>query len=226
MAASVEKKSKKRRKSEAAAETEEPVADVPEAVTPKSEKKKKKKQKIESAEVDTPATIAEAVTEKVAEPSTAAATTTAPVPTVKPIALFKEQAPYVSIIAVPLADEKLRKKVLKLAKKAAQKKQIKRGVKEVIKATRKKQKGICIIAGDISPVDVITPLPVLCEDNAIPYIYVPSKEELGAAGLTKRPTSCMLVMPKPVKGSAEADEEFDTLYETVFAKVKAVQPAF
>ena len=35
---------------------------------------------------------------------------------------------------------------------------------------------LCIIAGDISPVDVITPLPVLCEDNDIPYIYVPSKE--------------------------------------------------
>lgn len=51
-------------------------------------------------------------------------------------------------------------------------------------------------------------------------------QELGAAGLTKRPTSCMLVMPKPVKGAAEADEEFDTLYETVFTKVKSVQPAF
>ncbi len=46
------------------------------------------------------------------------------------------------------------------------------------------------------------------------------------AGLTKRPTSCMLVLPKPLKGSGEADEEFDTLYKTVFAKVKSVQPAF
>jgi len=35
---------------------------------------------------------------------------------------------------------------------------------------------VCIIAGDISPIDVITPLPVLCEDNDIPYVYVPSKE--------------------------------------------------
>ena len=35
---------------------------------------------------------------------------------------------------------------------------------------------ICIIAGDISPIDVITHIPVLCEENAIPYIYVPSKE--------------------------------------------------
>lgn len=72
--------------------------------------------------------------------------------------------------------------VLKLAKKAAKRKQIKRGVKEVVKAIRKANKGVVIIAGDISPIDVITPLPVLCEDADIPYIYVPSKEELGAAG--------------------------------------------
>ncbi len=40
---------------------------------------------------------------------------------------------------------------------------------------------ICVIAGDISPVDVITHLPVLCEENDIPYIYVPSKEVRGAS---------------------------------------------
>ena len=35
---------------------------------------------------------------------------------------------------------------------------------------------LCIIAGDISPIDVITHLPILCEDKDIPYVYVPSKE--------------------------------------------------
>lgn len=39
---------------------------------------------------------------------------------------------------------------------------------------------VCIIAGDISPIDVITHLPVLCEDHDIPYIFVPSKEVIGA----------------------------------------------
>ena len=28
----------------------------------------------------------------------------------------------------------------------------------------------------------------------------------------------MLIMPKPVKGTAEADEEFDALYEAVVTK--------
>lgn len=39
---------------------------------------------------------------------------------------------------------------------------------------------VCLIAGDISPIDVITPLPVLCEDNDVPYIYVPSKASSAA----------------------------------------------
>lgn len=33
-----------------------------------------------------------------------------------------------------------------------------------------------MLAGDISPVDVITHIPVVCEDLNVPYIYVPSKE--------------------------------------------------
>jgi len=88
---------------------------------------------------------------------------------------------------------------------------------------------VCIIAGDISPIDVITPLPVLCEDNDVPYIYVPSKEELGQAGLTKRPTSCMLILPKPLKGELPSDEEgkeYAEAYEEVYKKVKAAQVVF
>ncbi len=33
-----------------------------------------------------------------------------------------------------------------------------------------------MIAGDISPIDVVTHLPILCEDTGIPYCFVPSKE--------------------------------------------------
>lgn len=79
-------------------------------------------------------------------------------------------------------------------------------------------RSVCLIAGDISPIDVITPLPVLCEDFDIPYIFVPSKEELGAAGLTKRPTSCMLILPKPQKGEAPKDDEAKEFAE-LFAEV-------
>ena len=39
---------------------------------------------------------------------------------------------------------------------------LKRGVKDVVKAIKKGVKGICIIAADVSPVDVISHIPILC----------------------------------------------------------------
>ncbi|KAF9302323.1 hypothetical protein BGZ74_005526, partial [Mortierella antarctica] len=71
----------------------------------------------------------------------------------------------VSPIAAPLAQDKLTKKLLKTVKKAAKAKHVKRGVKEVVKGLRKGEKGLVLIAGDISPIDVITHVPVLCEEN-------------------------------------------------------------
>ena len=107
----------------------------------------------------------------------------------------------VSPIANPLADKKLTKKVLKAVSSASKEKLIRRGVKEVVKALAKGEQGLSIIAGDISPVEVIAHVPILCEEKNVPYIYVPSKEDLGLASLTKRPTSIVLVR----KGADFAD---------------------
>lgn len=49
------------------------------------------------------------------------------------------------------------------------------------------------------------------------------QDELGAAGLTKRPTSVMLVMPKPVKGKGEEDKEFDESFLECEKKIKSMQ---
>merc|ERR1712159_625716 len=114
-----------------------------------------------------------------------------------------EVAPYCE----PLADKKLSKKLFKCIKKATKAKQVLRGVKEVVKAVRKGTRGLAVIAGNISPMGVISHLPILCEDKDVPYVYVRAKEELGAAGLTKRPTSCMLIAPS-VKGSEDEPEGY------------------
>ena len=73
-----------------------------------------------------------------------------------------------------------------------------------------------MIAGDISPIDVISHLPVLCEDNDVPYIFVTSKEALGTAGQTKRPTSCVLI-------KEGTDSELKEKFQEVYSKVKALQ---
>ncbi|KAH7821870.1 putative Ribosomal protein L7Ae/L30e/S12e/Gadd45 family [Monocercomonoides exilis] len=98
----------------------------------------------------------------------------------------------ISPIADPLAGPKLTKKLFKLVKHSAKEKTLRRGVKEVVKSIRKGKKGLCVIAGDIYPIDVISHLPVYCEKMDVPYIFVPSKADLGAAAGTKRPTSCVL----------------------------------
>lgn len=130
------------------------------------------------------------------------------------------QIKFVSIISKPLASKKSSKKVHKLVKKASSAKVVRRGVKEVVKALRKGEKGFCIIAGDISPIDVISHVPIMCEDRNIPYIFVPSKHDLGTAASTKRPTSCVLVTPK---SDFSEKELYDKLFEEAKEACLAVQ---
>ncbi|CAL0330566.1 unnamed protein product [Lupinus luteus] len=127
-------------------------------------------------------------------------------------------------IAKPLAGKKLSKRTLKLVRKAAQHKCLKRGVKEVVKSIRRGHKGLCVIAGNISPIDVITHVPILCEESDIPYVYVHSKEDLATAGATKRPTCCVLVLTKPTKGDLDQGEQekLKSDYDQVAAEVTEI----
>ncbi len=107
----------------------------------------------------------------------------------------------ISKIAKPMASEKLSLKLLNLTQKLSKYKLIKRGVKEVNKFYRRKEndkcKCMCILAGDVSPVDVICHIPILCEKNKVPYIYIPSRQALGIASQTKRPTSVVMLIKPP-----------------------------
>ncbi|CUM64134.1 uncharacterized protein PRCAT00001725001 [Priceomyces carsonii] len=127
--------------------------------------------------------------------------------------------------ARPLASKKLNKKVLKTVKKASKAKHVKRGVKEVVKALRKGEKGLVIIAGDISPPDVISHIPVLCEDSSVPYLFIPSKEDLGSAGATKRPTSCVMITPGGGKSQKNADKvtEYRETFDDVVKEISTIE---
>uniref|UniRef100_A0A7R9TAN6 H/ACA ribonucleoprotein complex subunit 2 n=1 Tax=Prasinoderma coloniale TaxID=156133 RepID=A0A7R9TAN6_9VIRI len=125
------------------------------------------------------------------------------------------------VFAKPLAGEALSAQLLALVGAAAKAKQLKRGVKEVVKHVRKAPSGLCVIAADISPVDVIIHVPVLCEEAGMSYVYVSSKEALGAAGATKRPTSCVVVVDG-AKGGAKGDSGVAALYKDAAKAVKAL----
>lgn len=133
-----------------------------------------------------------------------------------------------SPISRPLAGKKLCKRTLKIVRRAAEMKQLKRGVKEVVKSVRRGKKGLCVLAGDISPIDVITHVPVLLEEHDIPYIYVPSKEDLAGAGSTKRPTCCVLVLTEPQKGEVNEEDKakFKEDYDEVVNEVNSLTASF
>lgn len=65
--------------------------------------------------------------------------------------------------------------------------------------------------------DVISHIPVLCEDHNVPYIFVTSRAELGAAGNTKRPTSVVMVSEQRAGGKkdekVEGEEDFKEVYK-------------
>lgn len=99
-------------------------------------------------------------------------------------------------------------------------KAIHRGVKECEKAIKKcplkkasstgqAPPGLVVIAGDISPMDVIMHFPILCEEHGVPYIFVRSRADLGVAACTKRATSVVMLRPegkKPVAGGRKDGE--------------------
>uniref|UniRef100_M4C1U3 Ribosomal protein eL8/eL30/eS12/Gadd45 domain-containing protein n=1 Tax=Hyaloperonospora arabidopsidis (strain Emoy2) TaxID=559515 RepID=M4C1U3_HYAAE len=133
---------------------------------------------------------------------------------------YEERVKHVSVISKPLASKKQTKRTYKVLKKATKVKGIRRGVKEVVKSIRKGEKGVCVIAGDISPIDVISHIPTLCEENDIPYIFTPSRVDLGASVLSKRPTSCILITPN--KAGFNVLEAYNELLEDV----QQVQPTY
>ena len=87
-------------------------------------------------------------------------------------------------------------------------------------------KSLLIIAADISPIDIISHLPVLSEEAQIPYVFVPSKEELGHASSTKRPTSCVMVCPDGKKKKVQLekkdgkDDDYRELYDECLKSVE------
>ncbi|CAG8644949.1 12922_t:CDS:2, partial [Funneliformis caledonium] len=119
--------------------------------------------------------------------------------------------------AQPLASEEFTLEIMKTVRQAAKKRQCRRGVKETVKAIRKQQKGFVVMAGDVSPMDVISHIPVLCEDNEIPFVFIPSRADLGFSCATKRPTSVIMVVPDR---KTEDNNEYNEQYETCLTKVK------
>jgi large subunit ribosomal protein L7Ae len=58
---------------------------------------------------------------------------------------------------------------------------VRKGTNEATKAVERAIAKLVVIAEDVDPPEVIAHLPILCEERKIPYVFVPSKEQLGKA---------------------------------------------
>ncbi len=89
-------------------------------------------------------------------------------------------------------------KALELARTSGGK--IKKGTNETTKAIEKGIAKLVLIAEDVDPEEIVMHLPPLCEEKGTPYLYVPSKVELGrAAGIDVAAASACIVEPAEAK---------------------------
>lgn len=114
-------------------------------------------------------------------------------------------------ISWPITSEKpkMTKKVYSLIRKAVmadKKKGVVKGIKDVTKAIRKGQKGVLVLGADASPYDVVSHFPVMAEEAKVPYVWVPSRHDLGIATQCKRATSVVLLKP-----NAELQSSYDKI---------------
>ena len=52
---------------------------------------------------------------------------------------------------------------------------------------------LIVLGGDVSPSDVLSHIPKIAEEAGVPYIWVPSRKDLGIAAGSRRPTSIVLL---------------------------------
>merc|ERR1711994_787252 len=109
---------------------------------------------------------------------------------------YEEKLRFVSVIAKPMASKKLAKKVYKAR-------------------IRKGETGLVIFAGDVTPIEVMCHMPAVCEEKGLPYVYTPSRQDLGTAMGVKR--GCLMMMVRE-------HEDYKELYDEVEAEIKALPP--
>lgn len=100
--------------------------------------------------------------------------------------------------------ESLAEKIYDTVEQASNSGEVVIGTNEVTKAIERNEASLVVIAGDVSPEEIVMHIPALCEERDVPYTYVPEREELGlAAGINVQSATVAITSP----GSAEDDVE-------------------
>ncbi|QKQ98520.1 50S ribosomal protein L7ae [Candidatus Nanohaloarchaea archaeon] len=101
-------------------------------------------------------------------------------------------------------EETLAEQTYDAVEKAADTGKVVKGTNEVTKAIERNNADLVVIAGNVSPEEIVMHLPALAEERDISYTFVPDKEELGLAAGLEVQTAATAVVDA---GSAEDDVE-------------------
>lgn len=87
---------------------------------------------------------------------------------------------------------------------------IRKGTNETTKSIERGKAQLVVIAEDVEPEEIVMHIPPLCEEKKIPYVYVPSKQELGrAVGIDVACAAVSVIEP------GEASESIDNIINKV-----------
>ncbi len=100
--------------------------------------------------------------------------------------------------------EELAKQTEEALETAANSGKVAKGTNEVTKFIERGDAELVIIAEDVQPEEIVAHIPVLADEKEIPYIYLPTKEQVGgAAGLTVGTASACIVNAGEAAGAVE-----------------------
>ncbi|MFO7792254.1 MAG: 50S ribosomal protein L7Ae [Candidatus Saliniplasma sp.] len=71
--------------------------------------------------------------------------------------------------------------------------EVRKGTNEVTKVVERGDAKLVVMAEDVNPPEILAHMPLLCEERGVPYSYVPSKQELGAASGIEAPSASVAI---------------------------------
>lgn len=87
-------------------------------------------------------------------------------------------------------------KALEAVEQAKSSGKIAKGSNEATKVIEKAIAKLVVIAEDVDPEEVVMHLPLICDEKKVPYVFVPSKKDLGvAAGLQVGSAAIAIITP-------------------------------
>ncbi len=82
---------------------------------------------------------------------------------------------------------------------------VRKGTNEVTKYIERGESVLTVLAEDVNPPEILAHMPLLCEEKEVPYSYVPSQKELGAASGIDAATASVAVVD-PGDGEQKLEE--------------------